>query len=138
VRLPTTLRPLRGQHRTFLLWAVLVLFATSVALGVVGVATDGWTAGTWVRLVFILGMAVFWVITIRAGTTVDAAGLTVRRGLGTRRVLWSRVDRLGTDQPGPTARRVTALVDGSPVLLPGVLVAELGPLEQVWRDALTR
>lgn len=120
---------LRPPHRTFLFWAVLVLVLTSVAVGVIGVLEDGWTAGTAVRAVFILGMVLFWVGAMRAGTTVDQEGLTLSNGLTTRRLRWERVERLGTDQPGADARRVTALVDGRVVVLPGVLVEELDQLE---------
>lgn len=120
---------LRPPHRTFLFWAVLVLVLTSVAVGVIGVAEDGWTAGTAVRAVFITGMVLFWIGAMRAGTTVDRDGMTLSNGLTTRRLRWERVERLGTDQPGADARRVTALVDGSAVVLPGVLVEELDQLE---------
>lgn len=120
---------LRPPHRTFLFWAVLVLVLTSVAVGVIGVLEDGWTAGTAVRALFILGMVLFWVGAMRAGTTVDQEGLTLSNGLTTRRLRWERVERLGTDQPGADARRVTALVDGRVVVLPGVLVEELDQLE---------
>lgn len=120
---------LRPPHRTFLFWAVLVLVLTSVAVGVIGVVEDGWTAGTAVRAVFILGMTLFFIGAMRAGTTVDREGMTLCNGLSTRRLRWARVERLGTDQPGQDARRVTALVDGRVVVLPGVLVEELDQLE---------
>lgn len=125
----TTYLTLRPPHRTFLFWAVLVLILTSVAVGVIGVLEDGWTAGTVVRAVFIVAMVLFWVGAMRAGTTVDGRGMTLSNGLTTRHLGWERVERLGTDQPGADARRVTALVDGRVVVLPGVLVEELDQLE---------
>lgn len=125
----TTYLTLRPPHRTFLFWAVLVLILTSVAVGAIGVLEDGWTAGTVVRAVFIVGMVLFWIGAMRSGTTVDREGMTLRGGLTTRRMRWGQVERLGTDQPGEDARRVTALVDGRAVVLPGVLVAELDQLE---------
>lgn len=125
----TTYLTLRPPHRTFLFWAVLVLILTSVAVGVIGLRAEGWTAGTGVRAVFIAGMVLFWVGSMRAGTTVDREGMTLSNGLTTRRLRWERVEQLGTDQPGAEARKVTALVDGRVVVLPGVLVEELNQLE---------
>lgn len=125
----TTYLTLRPPHRTFLFWAVLVMMITAVAVGAIGVREDGWTAGATVRAVFLLAMAAFWVSAMRSGTTVDEEGMTVRGALSTRRLRWGQVERLGTDQPGEQARRVTALVDGRAVVLPGVLVAELDQLE---------
>lgn len=125
----TTYLTLRPPHRTFLFWAVLVMVLTSVAVGMIGLRQDGWTAGTGVRAVFVLGMVAFWVGAMRGGTTVDRDGMTLRRALSTRRLTWTQVAQLGTDQPGPDARRVTALVDGQVVVLPGVLVSELDQLE---------
>lgn len=125
----TTYLTLRPPHRTFLFWAVLVLILTSVAVGVIGVLEDGWTAGTAVRAVFILAMVIFWVGAMRGGTTTDREGMTLRSDVRTRRVTWDQVEQLGTDQPGSDARRVTALVGGRPVVLPGVLVQELDQFE---------
>lgn len=125
----TTYPNLRPPHRTFLFWVVLVLILTSVAVGAIGVQQEGWTSGTWVRAFFILAMVLFWVSAMRGGTTADSEGMTLRRGLGTRRAGWGQVEQLGTDLPGEDARRVTALVDGRVVVLPGVLVEELAQLE---------
>ncbi|QFG69459.1 hypothetical protein [Ornithinimicrobium pratense] len=125
----TTYLTLRPPHRTFLFWAVLVMVLSSVAVGVIGLREDGWTAGTAVRAVFILAMVLFWVGAMRSGTTADREGMTLHRGPVTRRVAWAQVEQLGTDHPGQDARRVTALVEGKPVVLPGVLVAELDQLE---------
>lgn len=125
----TTYLALRPPHRTFLFWAVLVMVLTSVALGVIGLRADGWTAGAGVRVVFILAMVVFWVGAMRGGTVVDRDGLTLRNYLSTKRLSWGQVEQLGTDQPGEDARRVTALVDGQVLVLPGVLVEEIDQLE---------
>lgn len=133
---PTAYLALRPPHRTFLFWAVLVMILTSVGLGVVGVQQDGVTAGTGVRVVFVLAMLVFWVIALRRGTVVDEQGMELRSGLGSRQVPWGRVERLGTDQPGQGARRVTALVEGRAVVLPGVVVGELPQLEHRHAAAL--
>lgn len=125
----TTYLTLRPPHRTFLFWAVLVLVLTAVAVGVIGVRQDGWTAGTAVRALFITGMVIFWIGAMRAGTTVDQEGMTLSNGLTRRRLRWERVEQLGTDQPGQDARRVTVLVEGRVVVLPGVQVEEIDELE---------
>ncbi|MFX0538888.1 hypothetical protein ACQBAT_12640 [Ornithinimicrobium sp. Y1847] len=125
----TTYPTLRPPHRTFLFWAVLVMVLTSAALGVIGVQQEGWTAGAAVRGLFIAAMLLFWWRAMRGGTTTEARGMTLRTITSTRRLSWGRVEQLGTDQPGAEARRVTALVDGRAVVLPGVLVSELDELE---------
>lgn len=116
---------IRPPHRTFLMLAVLFLALSALAAALIGVTSDGFTAGTALRVVFILALVGFFWTGFRAGTTVDADGMTIRRGVGTRRVPWDRVERLGTDQPDDEARRVTALVDGQVVVLTGVYPVEL-------------
>jgi PH (Pleckstrin Homology) domain-containing protein len=73
----------------------VTIAAVIAAIGWLSVAT--WQPYLLVLLLIPLGVAIWsW----RAGTDVDADGITVRAALGHRRVPWSQVSGLETDQAG--------------------------------------
>lgn len=59
---------------------------------------------------------------VRAGTDVDSTGIQVRAMIGQRRIPWSRIAELGSDQRG---RAVARLTDGARVALPAVRAGDL-------------
>lgn len=76
----------------------------------------------WYLLPILLLPLAIAVWTVRAGTDADADGILVRALIGQRRIPWSRIAELGSDQRG---RAVARLADGEPVLLPAVRAGDL-------------
>ncbi|WP_308440142.1 PH domain-containing protein [Asanoa siamensis] len=84
--------------------------------------------GSNVRWIFVplllIPIAVFvWVL--RSGTDADASGLRVRGLLGTKRIPWSQIRELATDDRG---RAVVLLRDGYAVTLSSVRRDDVGRL----------
>jgi hypothetical protein len=86
---------------------------------IAGISVGSWQPYLLVLLVIPLAISVWsW----RAGTDVDAEGLTVRAALGRRRLPWSRVVGLEVD----ARRHVEAVLDsGGRVVLTAVTPADL-------------
>jgi hypothetical protein len=105
-------RPARFRHSGALIVAALV-----AAIGAVPVATAGWYFLPALLVPLLLALWAW-----RAGTDADPRGLRLRAALGQRRVPWSEVAELATDDRGRAAAR---LRDGRVLPLPAVRAADL-------------
>ena len=92
------MRPLRFRHSS-----ATAVAAILALIGGISLAT--WAVYLLPLLLVPLLVAVWgW----RAGTDVDAGGITVRAALGRRRVSWSEVRELVTDRRGRVAARLAS------------------------------
>jgi hypothetical protein len=92
--------------------------AIIVALG--GLSLFTW-APPYLLIVLVIPLAVaLW--SWRAGTDVDADGVTVRAALGRRRIPWSDVTGLVTDGRGQVSAHLTS---GRAITLPAVTAADV-------------
>jgi hypothetical protein len=108
---------LRFRHNTAIaVAAVLVLIA--------GVSLTTWAVWLLPLLLIPLAVAVWgW----RAGTDVDAGGVTVRAAIGRRRVPWSQISEITTERGGRVAAR---LASGRMLRLTAVPASALPQLAQ--------
>lgn len=103
--------------------AAIAVAGAVTFLGAVPFATSRWYLAP--ILLVPLAVAVWgW----RSGTDADAEGLRLRALLGSRRLRWDQVDRLGTAGRG---RAYAVLTDGNAVALPAVGAADLPRLVAV-------
>lgn len=99
--------------------------SSAAAVAAIIVLLSGVSLGAWAppwALVVLMAPLVVAVWSWRAGTDVDADGLTVRAALGSRHIPWSGVAGLVT---GPRGRVSAQLTSGTAMVLPAVSPADL-------------
>jgi PH (Pleckstrin Homology) domain-containing protein len=111
-------RTVKFRHNAAIAVAGIVAF-----LGAVPLATSRWYLAP--LLLVPVAVAVWgW----RSGTDADGEGLRLRALLGSRRLRWDQVDRVGS---AGRRRAYAVLTDGNAVLLPAVSAADLPRLVAV-------
>jgi Bacterial PH domain len=99
--------------------------SSAITVAAIIVAIAGLSLLTWappyLLIVLVIPLAVaLW--SWRAGTDVDADGVTVRAALGRRRIPWSDVTGLVTDGRGQVSAHLTS---GRAITLPAVTAADV-------------